>query len=120
MNQQVFLCNLIQRDDFRVQAIQPNTLVAVFAKDHWLTAFQFQHIVEAVLGVGGVAPGAVVEDDAVLVDFHKGGSLVFRRSFEYFSHVLHVAVNGASHKGGFRPNGYRKRIEGLLDRPHRR
>src|SRR5262245_9898718 len=52
---------LADRHDLRVEAVEPDALVAVLAEDHRLAVFENEHPVLADLAVGEVAPRAVVE-----------------------------------------------------------
>ena len=55
---------------------QADALVAVLAEDHRLAVLEDEHPVLADLAVGEVAPGAVVEDVAVLEDLDERRALV--------------------------------------------
>ena len=97
MDEQVRLGDavLAELDDLGPQAAQPDALVAVLAEDHRLAVLEVQHPVLADVPVGERAPGAVVEDVAVLEDLDERRALVEAGRVERLLEVLGVGVHRA-------------------------
>jgi len=70
-------------DDFDVAVRFPaDTLVAVLAENHGLAVFELEDVLAAGIAVGQREPCAVVEDVAVLQNFHVGRTFVRGRVFQ--------------------------------------
>ena len=80
VEQQIVFGNpFAQLDDFGLQAVQTNALVAIFAKNQRLAMLQFQRRVRLGVAILGVFPGTVVEDVAVLIDLDERGAADVRQ-----------------------------------------
>ena len=62
----------------------------------------------------------MVEDDAVLPDFDKGGALVSRGNRQRRFHVLRTDIHGAGHESGAGTKSQLDRIERRIHRTERR
>ena len=67
---------ILEIDDFGIEPVQADALVAILAEDHRLAVLEIQNVVGLDALVGGVLEHAVVEDVAVLVDLDERRALV--------------------------------------------
>ena len=81
--------------------------------------FQIQGYVVPVGAVAQGVPLVRVEDDTVLVDFHKSRAFVGRSFAQHFGQMLRVGVDGAGHKGSFGGQGQGDGVDRRLNRAHR-
>ena len=91
---------------------EPDALVAVLAEDHRLAVLEHEHPVLADLAVGEVAPGAVVEDVAVLEDLDERRAVVAAGPLERLLEVLGVGVDRAGDERRLGGEGDRQRLIG--------
>src|SRR5258708_10379715 len=113
VNDQIRLGDAVaELDDFDVAVRFPaDTLVAVLAENHRLAMFELEDVLAAGVAVRQGEPRAVVEDVAVLQNFHVSRTFVRGRVLQRLFQVSLENVNGAGHEGGFGTDGQRYGIE---------
>ncbi len=98
-------------DDFEVEAVQANALVAILAEDQRLAVLELNDVLAARVFFRDVRPRAVVEDIAILQNFHVRRALVGRGFFQRVLQVLLEDVDRARDERGFGADRERNRIE---------
>ncbi len=77
VDEQIFFGDAVaELDDFEVEAIQADALVAILAEDQRLAVLELDDVLAARVFFGDVEPRAVIEDVAVLQNFDVRGALV--------------------------------------------
>lgn len=103
-------------DDFGHESIEADRFFQIFAEEQGFTGFEAEELLVAgFLGVNRI-PCRVVEDDAVLKDFHERDALVIMGGLEGFRHVLRVIVDGAGDEGGLGTEREKQWIDWVVDR----
>src|SRR3984893_15984130 len=109
MHQEVIHADAIaQRNNFRIQPVQPDALVAIFPEDKRLTMFKVMSILGFDRLVGGVFKDGIIEDFAVLIDLDKSRPLMSRGALQDFREMMNVDIDGAGDKGRLSANGDRQ------------
>ena len=112
VHEQIFFGDAVaELDDFELEAIQANALVAILAEDERLAVFELDDVLAARVFFRERFPRVVVEDVAVLQNLDVGGAFVRGGFFQRVFQVLLKNVDGARDKRGFRADGQRNRIE---------
>src|ERR1700675_685135 len=98
-------------DDFEIEAVHANALVAILAEDERLAVLELDDVVAARVLFGDAFPRAVIEDVAVLQDFDVGRALVRGGFLQSVLQMLLENVHGAGQERRFRANRQRNGIE---------
>src|SRR5882762_3265269 len=119
MNNQVGLCHAIsERYDLDIAVgFAPDAFVAVLAKYQRLAVLELYDLLASRVSLGEREPCAIVEDIAILQDFHERGALVYRRMLERVLQVGLENIDRTGHKCGFRSDGQRNGIEWTIHGP---
>ncbi len=91
----VFGDALAQLDDFRLQAMQADALLAIFAENERLAVLQVDDVIRFHFAVGSVEEGIAVEDVAVLINLDESSAFMMSGPFENARQVLDVHVHRA-------------------------
>lgn len=100
--------------------VPDDTLGQVAAEPDGLAVLQPDHGLLGLLLVLEGVEGAVVEDVAVLVDLDQGRALVGGGLAQHLRQVLAVGVDRPGHERRLRADRQRHRVEGRVQRAHRR
>ncbi len=108
--EQIFFGDAVaELNDFEIESVQADALVAVLAEDERLAVLELDDVLAARVFLGEVVPRAVIEDVAVLQNLDVGRAFVRRRLFQSVFQVLLEDVHGTRDECGFRANGERDR-----------
>ena len=118
MDQHVAKIRLIDLDDFEAAGfvIAYESEAAAVAEADRFAVLESDDRLVAGVDIFDRIEGAVVEDGAVLVDFHEGCAAVTDRFRQDHGEVLSVRVDRSGDEGALSAEGQGYRVEGLIDR----
>lgn len=103
-------------DDFGHEAVEADAFFQGFSEEQGFAGFEAEKLmITRFLGVNRI-PCGIVENHAVLEDFHKRNPLVLMGGLEGFRHVLRVVVDGAGDEGGLGTECEEQGIDRVVDR----
>ena len=108
VDEQIFFGDAVaELDDFEIEAVQADALVAILAEDERLAVFELDDVLAARVFFGERFPRVIVEDVAVLQNLDVRGALVRGRFLQRVLQVLLENVHRARDERGFRADGER-------------
>ena len=116
MDEEAFIAGRVHHH-FRLEAVQANPVLHLLAEADGLPVFEVDHLVLADIPASEGIERAVVEDVAVLEDFHERNALVLRGGVERLAEVLDIAINGPGNESRAGSQGNPDWVEGPLRRP---